>query len=185
MSDREEALERRRLTTGVSEATASRAEENDSPCEGERHCCCCGSYQPCCDCGQVMPSKACIGEKCWCGAPAAKKVGEEILFDDPIPTRHNLTTYVCAAHYAQMMGLLGAKQIGVDAALSVPPPPSSDAEVLQETDVREAIRKAKLAADFVYGVAWHRLEEVSQFELFLRALLPANDSARGHVGGRS
>jgi hypothetical protein len=61
-----------------------------------------------------MPGRACIGEKCWCGAPAAKKVGEEILFDDPNPNRHNLTSYVCAAHYAQLMGPLGAKQIGFD-----------------------------------------------------------------------
>jgi hypothetical protein len=41
-------------------------------------------------------SKACIGERCWCGAPAVKKVGEEILFDDPNPNRHNLTSYICA-----------------------------------------------------------------------------------------
>jgi hypothetical protein len=76
------------------------------------HCCCCGHYEPCCDCGEIMPSKACIGERCWCGAPAAKKVGEEILFDDPNPDRHNLTRYICAEHYAQLMGPLGAKQVG-------------------------------------------------------------------------
>jgi len=57
-------------------------------------------------------SKACVGETCWCGAPAVKKVGEEIMFDDPTPARHNLTAYVCAAHYAQMMGAAGAEQVG-------------------------------------------------------------------------
>ena len=61
-----------------------------------------------------MVSAACIGETCWCGQPAAKKVGEEILFDDPQPNRHNLTRYICAQHYAQLMGPLGAKQVGVE-----------------------------------------------------------------------
>jgi hypothetical protein len=77
------------------------------------HCCCCDTGEPCCDCGLIKPSKTCIGECCWCGAPAAKKVGEEIPFDDPNPNRHNLTSYVCAEHYAQLMGPLGAKQVGL------------------------------------------------------------------------
>lgn len=77
------------------------------------HCCCCGPYEPCCDCGEIMPSAACVGERCWCGAPASKKVGEEILFDDPAPNRHNLTSYICARHYAQLMGPLGARQVGI------------------------------------------------------------------------
>ena len=59
------------------------------------------------------PSAACEGERCYCGETAAKKIGEEILFDDPMPHRHNLTRYVCAAHYAQIMGPLGAKQVGL------------------------------------------------------------------------
>lgn len=67
-----------------------------------------------------MPSKTCIGERCWCGALAAKKVGEEIAIDDPTPHRHNLTSYICAAHYAQLMGPLGAEQVGVE-ALRQPP----------------------------------------------------------------
>jgi hypothetical protein len=62
-----------------------------------------------------MVSAACHGEICWCGAPAVKKVGEEILFDDPNPARHNLTRYICGPHYAQLMGPLGAKQVGVEA----------------------------------------------------------------------
>ena len=84
---------------------------DDAPCPP--HCCCCDHYEPCCDCGEIMPSRACIGEKCRCGAPASKKVGEEILFDDPNPARHNLTAYLCAKHYAELMGPLGAEQVGI------------------------------------------------------------------------
>lgn len=68
----------------------------------------------------MIVSKSCEGERCWCGAPAAKKVGEEIPFDDPAPARHNLTAYVCGAHYAQMMGPHGVAQVGAEAAHSCP-----------------------------------------------------------------
>ena len=60
-----------------------------------------------------MVSKACVGEHCWCGDPAVKKVGEEILFDDPMPRRHNLTAYICAEHYTQLMGPMGAEQVAL------------------------------------------------------------------------
>jgi hypothetical protein len=56
-------------------------------------------------------STACEGERCFCGQPAVKKIGEEIMFDDPNPHRHNLTAYVCAEHYAQIMGPAGAEQV--------------------------------------------------------------------------
>jgi hypothetical protein len=49
-------------------------------------------------------SGACQGERCWCSQPAEHKVEEAILFDDPLPNRHPLTTYVCHAHFRQMMG---------------------------------------------------------------------------------
>lgn len=49
-------------------------------------------------------SKHCMGEHCFCGLPAAHKVEEVILSDDPIPTRHPLTTYICRAHFRQIMG---------------------------------------------------------------------------------
>ncbi|RYE24843.1 MAG: hypothetical protein EOP51_06105 [Sphingobacteriales bacterium] len=50
-------------------------------------------------------SATCQGERCsMCGEPAAHKVGEEIAFDDPFPQRHNLTAYVCHAHFGQIMG---------------------------------------------------------------------------------
>lgn len=60
----------------------------------------------------AQPSAACVGERCFCGKPAVKKVGEEMLFDEPNPSRHNLTAYVCAEHYSQIMGPLGAHQVG-------------------------------------------------------------------------
>ncbi len=50
-------------------------------------------------------SQSCQGETCnMCGAPAAAKVGEEIFEDDPFQMRHNLTAYVCADHFRQIMG---------------------------------------------------------------------------------
>ncbi len=58
-------------------------------------------------------SATCGGERCHCGKPAVKKVGEEIPFDDPMPARHNLTAYICARHYAELMGPMGAKQVGL------------------------------------------------------------------------
>ena len=36
--------------------------------------------------------------------PATHKVGEEILSDDPNPNRHNLTAYLCCAHFQQLFG---------------------------------------------------------------------------------
>jgi hypothetical protein len=48
------------------------------------------------------PSRA---ERCsLCGAPATHKVGEEIPWDDPVPDRHNLTAYVCCAHFRLILG---------------------------------------------------------------------------------
>jgi imidazolonepropionase-like amidohydrolase len=66
----------------------------------------------------IHTDAACRGEVCWCGRPAAKKVGEEIMFDDPNPARHNLTAYICAAHYALLMGPLGAEQVDVTRPLT-------------------------------------------------------------------
>jgi hypothetical protein len=58
-----------------------------------------------------------------------------------------------------------------DAILALSPPISGG------TDVREAIRKAKVAADKTYGIAWHNLEEISRFELFLAALSTIQDGS--------
>lgn len=45
---------------------------------------------------QFHRSASCEGETCTlCGKPAAMKVGEEIMHDDPLPNRHNYTAYVC------------------------------------------------------------------------------------------
>lgn len=51
-------------------------------------------------------SLTCQGVRCsMCGLPATHKVGEEIAHDDPNPIRHNLTAYVCCAHFTTIMGL--------------------------------------------------------------------------------
>ena len=53
-------------------------------------------------------SKCCEGEVCsLCGKPAQRKVGEEILHDDPNPYRHNLTAYVCLDHFNRIMDRSG------------------------------------------------------------------------------
>jgi hypothetical protein len=49
-------------------------------------------------------SVTCRGHRCWCGQEATHKVGEEIPPDDPVPARHNLTSYICCGHYRQLMG---------------------------------------------------------------------------------
>jgi ATP-dependent Clp protease ATP-binding subunit ClpA len=50
-------------------------------------------------------SASCGGEKCRiCGLPSTHKVGEEIPHDDPFPNRHNLTAYVCYAHFMEIVG---------------------------------------------------------------------------------
>lgn len=49
-------------------------------------------------------SAGCGGEVCRCGSPAAHKIAEEILFDDPMPERHPFTAMVCCACYVGLMG---------------------------------------------------------------------------------
>ena len=49
-------------------------------------------------------SRYCQGVACRCGAPATHKLGEEIFDDDPLPIRHNLTAYVCCAHFVEVVG---------------------------------------------------------------------------------
>ncbi len=50
-------------------------------------------------------SVSCGGKCCSiCKAPAAHKVGEEIMPDDPKPIRHNLTAYVCCEHFRLILG---------------------------------------------------------------------------------
>lgn len=139
-------------------ATEAGEVEGDDSCAGGQHCCCCDVGEPCCDCGLVMPSKACIGVKCWCGHAAAKKVGEEILFDDPNPNRHNLTAYVCAVHYAQMMGPTGASQVGaIAAALATQPATSQEGEAQSDATPTagsgEASHARLLIAQMLHGDA--------------------------------
>jgi hypothetical protein len=56
-------------------------------------------------------SETCVGERCHCGEPAVRKVGEEIPHDDPNPARHNLTAYVCARHYVELFGDAARQQL--------------------------------------------------------------------------
>ena len=65
--------------------------------------------------GVVVPfvSPTCGGERCFCGAAAVRKVGEEIPRDDPsYRRRHNLTAYVCAEHFAMILGPAAARSVG-------------------------------------------------------------------------
>lgn len=46
------------------------------------------------------------GERCTvCGAPAARKVCEQVFDDDPMPNRHEFTAYVCLKHFNTIMGI--------------------------------------------------------------------------------
>lgn len=56
-------------------------------------------------------STSCGGETCRCGEPAYAKVGEEIAHDDPSKRRHNLTAYVCEAHFRELMGDHGVDMV--------------------------------------------------------------------------
>jgi len=52
-------------------------------------------------------SGCCQGELCGyegCSAPAEHKVGETIFPDDPMPDRHELTSYLCHEHFRKIMG---------------------------------------------------------------------------------
>jgi hypothetical protein len=49
-------------------------------------------------------SACCEGERCYCGKPAEHKVEEVIFDDDPIQSRHPLTSYICHEHFAGVMG---------------------------------------------------------------------------------
>lgn len=64
-------------------------------------------------------SAACRGEHCsMCRQPATHKVGEEILFDDPNPIRHNLTAYVCCWHFGLMMRVVCEPAAAAEVAMS-------------------------------------------------------------------
>lgn len=65
---------------------------------------------------------SCTGEKCGIcyrqgdkNVPARHKVGEEIMGDDPMPMRHNLTQYVCCRHYMMVVGPFAVSCVKPDA----------------------------------------------------------------------
>ena len=50
-------------------------------------------------------SASCAGEYCNnCSEPATHKVGEQIMWDDPAPHRHNLTAYLCCYCFSAVFG---------------------------------------------------------------------------------
>lgn len=56
-------------------------------------------------------SRSCVGEVCQCGEPAAAKVEEAIMPDDPVPHRHPLTSYICARCFRNLMGSRGCDMV--------------------------------------------------------------------------
>lgn len=52
----------------------------------------------------MFVSKYCKGEKCFCGNYAEHKIEEKVFDDDPLPDRHELTSYVCHRHFRMLMG---------------------------------------------------------------------------------
>ena len=68
----------------------------------------------------LFVSETCEGETCWCGKPAVRKVGEEFADDEPNPARHNLTRYICAHHFAELMGPAGARSVGIAPVFPAP-----------------------------------------------------------------
>ena len=64
-------------------------------------------------------SQSCKGVSCRiCGAPATHKVGEEIMHDDPMPSRHNFTAYVCCQHFVDIFGEVGHEALSIVPTLS-------------------------------------------------------------------
>ena len=53
---------------------------------------------------QRFVSGCCEGERCRCGNAAEHKVEEVIFYDDPMPHRHPLTSYICHQHFVELMG---------------------------------------------------------------------------------
>lgn len=51
-------------------------------------------------------SMHCEGERCtMCNAPATHKVAEVVFDDDPLPHRHELTSYLCTPCFNTVMGV--------------------------------------------------------------------------------
>tara|TARA_R110000796_G_scaffold164498_3_gene281358 strand:+ start:1537 stop:2154 length:618 start_codon:yes stop_codon:yes gene_type:complete len=60
--------------------------------------------------GDGYRSRYTVGEKCFvCKEEAYHKVNENVFDDDPIQTRHELTTYLCCKHFQMIMGNFAKK----------------------------------------------------------------------------
>ena len=86
-------------------------------------------------------SETCEGEVCWCEKPAVRKVGEEFAYDEPNPDRHNLTRYICAHHFAELMGPAGARSVGI-----APVTPAPEGEAWRHVSQEEVAQAAKFAS---------------------------------------
>lgn len=60
---------------------------------------------------RTFVSACCEGERCHCGKPAEHKVEETIFYDDPRLIRHPLTSYICHAHFCEIMGPAAERKI--------------------------------------------------------------------------
>lgn len=115
--------------------------------------------------GEEFVSACCEGEMCFCGAPASAKVAEVIFHDDPLPHRHELTSYVCAAHFRQIMG-------------SAAPPPPGREGVRLPTNEREAMLMEMIGLKWLQDYAPHRLTERGR-EREIKNLFHAHRSDQG------
>lgn len=108
-------------------------------------------------------STSCKGEFCKiCGLPAAHKVGEEVMHDDPQPARHNLTAYLCCAHFAMVMGPIATAQClrpGIKVAKL--PPEWLSLELIVRHMIREVLERRQLDV-FMRQQLMHWLADVPQ-----------------------
>jgi hypothetical protein len=93
----------------------------------------------------LFVSETCEGEACWCGKPAVRKVGEEFADDEPNPNRHNLTRYICAHHFAELMGPAGARSVGIAPVVPVGVSVDALAQEIRRVDGRHTLGAGALA----------------------------------------
>lgn len=68
--------------------------------------------------GELCSGCLARGEGAGGGAvPATHKIGEEIMWDDPMKARHNLTAYVCCDCFSQMIAPCGGGALPSDVRL--------------------------------------------------------------------
>lgn len=123
----------------------------------------------------MFTSAGCDGERCFCGAPAAYKVGEEIAHDDPSPHRHNLTSYVCGPHLRQIMGPIVPYPLPIPAPVD---PDSLKLAVLALDQCRERFAE--------YAVSHHAegTEDARQKAIRNESMVAMIDVAKATIGNQ-